>query len=243
MNRGIFPVAVVIVFCTGVFPCAAQSNSFESLDQFPYVFLESLSIKNTTQDQYLHKVTETIFKHSKSKELFSKADFEQVISQSEYDLKRRKVSGMLVYDKNFDALVTEEEIQEFYEGIKYPADMHISERQNKEWAKKQAAHNMRMDLNGDSEVSMSEMIFLSEQEKEKIRNMYGHLLSALEIDPDKNGVISRDEWQVLAKEVFSIADKNSDGSLDDEEVMGVLVYKNQRRLKDRLSSSQPASPE
>lgn len=243
MSKKILSASVVILFFMGVYPCAAQPTRFESLDNFPYVFLSSLSTKNTTQDQYVNQVTEIVFKHSKSKNSFSHVDFDRALSEAEYKIKRHNVSGMLVHDRNFDAFVTEEEIREFYEGIEHHPSQNVSEEMSKKWAKKQAALEMRMDVDGDGKISMSEMSLLSDQEKERIRNMLGYLLTALETDPDKDGVITKDEWQALAKKVFSVADENADGILDDEELMAIQVYKNKRRLKDRLSSAPSKSPE
>ena len=197
-------------------------NVLDSFSSIPQILRRNILYgRVSAKEQYISLVMGFLRKNGVDMVKLTIDDLEVKQRQALLSVKKKQISEVLNYDDNLDGKVTFDEIDSFFANNK----SNINVR-NSVYAKRKANDLKKLDISGDSIISHEEMQQLSDERKEQaFKPIVKNYKQYLALDPNKDGILTGNELEMIAIKTFALFDKNGDGIISVEEKKPYLDMK------------------
>ena len=229
-----FVLCACAVFLIGSHASHAEGEKSEQADlsAIPPFLINGLS-QEQTREGYITGILQVIRNNAQDRINLTLADINRAKKLEQSRISNQRASQLIVYDINRDTVITEAEIKEYFlasemQNRRYQDDEYASQRD--QMLDNRVRQVMRSDTDGDGKITYAEM-FTNTENPEAFRNFSrtDPMEEALKLDPDKDGKLSVDELEGIARKTFYAADTNHDSLLSRSEAMPILAQaRNQR---------------
>lgn len=200
------------------FTSSQSASEIENEESSSYVMpsvLKTVIQANMYIEEYMSAIVPVVRRQALDKQALTAIDLERVANENKNKAQRLQLRSLVKYDYNLDRSVSYSELREGLKRI--PKNSYYVN--SPESISKKIEFHMKLDKNNDKVLSHSEMASLTERQKASLKNDQGlkRLQAYLDMDPDKDGRLTLQELEELAKQSFETADLNSDLYISVEE--------------------------
>lgn len=204
------------------------ADVYNSIDEVPEILRKYIRTNALWEDN-LNTLMRYMRRQDGSK---NKIDADSIKATEEAlirSLKQSQINAFIRFDKNFDAKVTEDEIEA-------GSERHLR-RYKKEFE--------TMDPNQDGVITYQEAAILSPDKSKQIENAASEAKAMHALDPNKDGILTAAELESLARKAFNTFDTDRDLQISAEEMPANLrnVTTSRRQLQSTCAFKDVTFPD
>ncbi len=185
---------------------------FEDFASIPEILRKNLQSKST-REQYILSVMNFLRRNGIDQVKLTVEGLREKEKEALLNTKKQQITSTLQYDENLDGEVSFEEAKTAI----LKKSPHLKEKRYARNFERIFQNVTKLDKNGDSVISHKEMRDLSDEWKNQITNKLSPYKQYLALDPNKDGVLTGNELEEIARKAFAVLDKNNDGIISVKE--------------------------
>lgn len=211
--RGFICAALAVFFMQGLSPAGADTGkkTYAGIDAVPKVLLSGLKHGTSYLDQYVAQMLNYVTDR-KGRASLSRADIDERIEQDVTRRRRDRYLSLIHYDLDFDGTITQFEVSQLME-----EERRIKKQSIEGCADEASKFIERNDDDKDGVISLKEMSTSPDIERLPRQTEIRRLEALLELDPNKDGKLTTEELDALARKAFATVDRDGDGTLSRDE--------------------------
>ena len=225
MKKFLLLLSTAFVFSSYAYAQAVESQKAIDIPEPLYQYISS-GIRYP--EQFVSHLLMQIRQNGRDQHSIDQTDIDAAREKRLIEEKRRKVQSYLLYDMNFDGQVTRDEIAQTLQNNDKPNNPDLSDH-----LEKQISGFMKADIDGNGIISLSEMSTLDEKNSTRRTRRLDEFEDLLKLDPNKDGKLTVQELEKIARETFDKIDINKDGIASVDELKPLMKMR-QANLVTRI---------
>ncbi|MGN7437347.1 MAG: EF-hand domain-containing protein [Alcanivorax sp.] len=219
----------------------SATQALDTLDKIPAI-LRSPLMRQTTRENYISQTMRFLRAHGTNKSELTAEGLKHKQENAKIQARKRQIQNILNYDTNLDAQVS---IEEARASILQSHPRYSEDRYSRQ-LETMVERVKKLDTDEDGIVTYTEMGILNESaEKNAVDRLTSQYKQYLELDPNKDGTLTGNELENLARQAFDVIDTDKNGLISNEELAPFTQAQRTygRQINTAAQCKLPAAPE
>lgn len=192
-------------------------DQYASLEDIPLPLMKSLQGYMQTEEQYITNILAPIRQNGRTKLSLDQQDIDYIKKKNLDDKRRQILAQFISYDYDFDGVVTRQDIKNIFSEKNSSSS---SPKSLDDTINNVFSQFLSYDVNHDEIITYEEVrssVPTPSKRNDFVSGNAQNLVDLLILDPNKDGRLTADELEALARKAYSTIDTNGDGILSPDE--------------------------
>lgn len=210
---------LIAAFATAL-PLAARAadDVYPSPDAIPHVLMSGLAHTDQMEPKYVSMMANMLRQSARETGTLTLEDIEAAEARQRREQSRQWLRDAMSYDQDFDLKVTEDEIRATFDDRRAQRQDDVPAAERRKMIGRQVAQILkRYDTDNDGVITSREAGTPPENDEDARHRGFANSRDLLSLDPNRDGQLTGQEVEMLARKAFRTVDKDRDGTISRDE--------------------------